>query len=261
MFGRSVAGSSPGPGERPIRRFGRFAARSIASTRDFPDRLDRARRTRDRRRQHLAFVRGQRSASFLQTPAWGRVKSEWRHESLGWFARRRAGRRRAGALPPAARRSSATSPTCPRARSSTGTTRTSPAGWRPMAAHLKEPRRVRRPDGPAGRHPPLGRRHRQGRHRRRRRTTGSATWPRPSAATPAPGWSPSCVELGWRPQAVEGGFAAGQPQYVFQVPLAGRTEERRARRDEPALAPQHQEGRQGGRRGHVVRRRGDASPS
>ena len=35
--------------------------------------------------QHLAFVRAQRSASFLQTPAWGRVKSEWRHESLGWY--------------------------------------------------------------------------------------------------------------------------------------------------------------------------------
>jgi lipid II:glycine glycyltransferase (peptidoglycan interpeptide bridge formation enzyme) len=34
---------------------------------------------------HLAFVRSQRSASFLQTPAWGRVKSEWRHESLGWY--------------------------------------------------------------------------------------------------------------------------------------------------------------------------------
>ena len=34
---------------------------------------------------HLAFLRAQRSASFLQTPAWGRVKSEWRHESLGWY--------------------------------------------------------------------------------------------------------------------------------------------------------------------------------
>ncbi|MFC6344196.1 lipid II:glycine glycyltransferase FemX, partial [Nocardioides hankookensis] len=32
-------------------------------------------------------------------------------------------------------------------------------------------------------------------------------------------------DLGWRPQAVEGGFAAGQPQYVFQVPLAGRSED------------------------------------
>jgi len=35
--------------------------------------------------EHLAFLRRQRSASFLQTPAWGRVKSEWRHESLGWY--------------------------------------------------------------------------------------------------------------------------------------------------------------------------------
>ena len=35
--------------------------------------------------EHLAFLRQQRSASFLQTPAWGRVKSEWRAESLGWY--------------------------------------------------------------------------------------------------------------------------------------------------------------------------------
>ena len=36
-------------------------------------------------------------------------------------------------------------------------------------------------------------------------------------------------ELGWKPQAVEGGFAAGQPQYNFQIPLptttASRTED------------------------------------
>ena len=25
------------------------------------------------------------SASFLQTPAWGEVKSEWKRESIGWF--------------------------------------------------------------------------------------------------------------------------------------------------------------------------------
>ncbi len=35
--------------------------------------------------EHLDFIERQRSASFLQTPAWGRVKSEWRRESLGWF--------------------------------------------------------------------------------------------------------------------------------------------------------------------------------
>jgi lipid II:glycine glycyltransferase (peptidoglycan interpeptide bridge formation enzyme) len=35
--------------------------------------------------EHLDFLRRQRSASFLQTPAWGTVKSEWRPESIGWF--------------------------------------------------------------------------------------------------------------------------------------------------------------------------------
>ena len=39
--------------------------------------------------QHLEFLRartaGGGSASFLQTPAWGEVKSEWRRESLGWY--------------------------------------------------------------------------------------------------------------------------------------------------------------------------------
>ena len=35
--------------------------------------------------EHLAFLRGRSSASFLQTPAWGRVKSDWRRQSIGWF--------------------------------------------------------------------------------------------------------------------------------------------------------------------------------
>ena len=39
--------------------------------------------------QHLDFLRSWTAdggaASFLQTPAWGEVKSEWRRESLGWF--------------------------------------------------------------------------------------------------------------------------------------------------------------------------------
>jgi len=33
---------------------------------------------------HLSFVE-QHSGSFLQTPAWGNVKAEWTHQSLGWF--------------------------------------------------------------------------------------------------------------------------------------------------------------------------------
>ena len=34
--------------------------------------------------EHLAFLQGQESVSFLQTPAWARVKREWKAESIGW---------------------------------------------------------------------------------------------------------------------------------------------------------------------------------
>jgi len=35
--------------------------------------------------EHLGFIATRPSVSFLQTPAWGRVKTEWRAESLGFF--------------------------------------------------------------------------------------------------------------------------------------------------------------------------------
>lgn len=35
--------------------------------------------------EHLAWIRSRRSSSFLQTPAWARVKRDWDAESLGWF--------------------------------------------------------------------------------------------------------------------------------------------------------------------------------
>jgi vancomycin resistance protein VanK len=35
--------------------------------------------------EHLAYLRSLPSASFLQTPAWGQVKAEWAHESVGLF--------------------------------------------------------------------------------------------------------------------------------------------------------------------------------
>ena len=59
---------------------------------------------------------------------------------------------------------------------------------------------------------------------RRRRTPARRPRSHPARATPGPGWSPSCTSWAGDRRRVEGGFAAGQPQYVFQVPLAGRTE-------------------------------------
>jgi lipid II:glycine glycyltransferase (peptidoglycan interpeptide bridge formation enzyme) len=35
--------------------------------------------------EHLAYIATRPSVSFLQTPAWGTVKSGWHSESLGWF--------------------------------------------------------------------------------------------------------------------------------------------------------------------------------
>ncbi len=36
--------------------------------------------------QHLGYIHTLPSASFLQCPSWGRVKTEWQTESLGWFS-------------------------------------------------------------------------------------------------------------------------------------------------------------------------------
>ena len=33
----------------------------------------------------LEFIAARRSASFLQTPSWARVKSEWRGERIGFY--------------------------------------------------------------------------------------------------------------------------------------------------------------------------------
>jgi lipid II:glycine glycyltransferase (peptidoglycan interpeptide bridge formation enzyme) len=35
--------------------------------------------------EHLAYINSRPSVSFLQTPAWGGVKSDWSARSLGWF--------------------------------------------------------------------------------------------------------------------------------------------------------------------------------
>ncbi len=36
--------------------------------------------------EHLAYIHTRPSVSFLQTPAWGSVKGGWHSESLGWFS-------------------------------------------------------------------------------------------------------------------------------------------------------------------------------
>ena len=167
--------------------------------------------------EHLDFVRSRRSASFLQTPAWGAVKSEWRRESLGWF---RDGEVVGAALVlyrqlPKVKRYLAYLPEGPVIDWETDEL----AAWlAPMTAHLKAqgafgvrmgpPVITRRwsaaqvkagiaDDGVRrlGDVPPLERNH-----------TGARV-------------VSQLHELGWKHQTAEGGFAAGQPQYNFVIPL------------------------------------------
>ncbi len=172
--------------------------------------------------EHLEWLRGRRSASFLQTPAWGAVKSEWRHESLGWFRDKElvgTGLVLYRQLP-RVRRYLAYLPEGPVIDWDDDDL----GAWlRPLAAHLK-----RRGAFGVRMGPPVV---------TRRWDTATV---KAGIADPAVRRLGDLVptershagarvvaqlrDLGWRPQAVEGGFAAGQPQYVFQVPLAGRSE-------------------------------------
>ena len=173
--------------------------------------------------EHLAFLRGRRSASFLQTPAWGRVKSEWRHESLGWF---RDGELVGAGLVlyrklPRLRRYLAYLPEGPVIDWEDADL----AAWlRPMAEHVKDRGAFGVRMGP----PVVTRRWDAATVKAGiadddvRRLTDLAPTERSHGGARVVA---QLRELGWRPQAVEGGFAAGQPQYVFQVPLADRTEE------------------------------------
>ncbi len=197
--------------------------------------------------QHLDFLRSQRAASFLQTPAWGKVKSEWQAESIGWFRQ---------AQPPAGQdRPAGEQAQAPAAEELVG------AG---LALYRQLPRVKRSlvylPEGPVidwttdrlsdWLAPMTEHLRAQGAFGVRmgppvitRRWTADAV--KKGVADEAvaklgevPPTERSQVgarvvselrELGWKPQTVDGGFAAGQPQFNFQLPLkdgdTSRTEE------------------------------------
>lgn len=167
--------------------------------------------------EHAAYVAAQPSASFLQTPGWAQVKPEWRAESLGWFD----GDTLCGAALvlyrqlPKVRRYLAYLPEGPVIDWATDDL----DSWlAPLTRHLSRQGAFGVRMGP----PVVTRRWSaaqvkegiadEGVHRlsdvpplERSRTGASVV--------------AQLHELGWRPQAVEGGFAAGQPQYNFVIPL------------------------------------------
>lgn len=167
--------------------------------------------------EHREFIAGRSSASFLQTPAWASVKSEWRSESVGWS--------RGGELVgvglvlyrqlPKVRRYLAYLPEGPVIDWSGDDLE---AWLTPLVAHLKAQGAFAVRMGP----PVVTRRWsaeqvKAGIADESVRRLGDV----PPLERSQDG---ACVisqlhELGWQQQGTEGGFSAGQPQFNFQVPL------------------------------------------
>ena len=214
-----------GTGRVPVLRAVKVASASVTSTASGPRLQVRPIPAAD----HLAFLDSplgrRRPASFLQTPAWGAVKSEWRHESLGWFDP--AGTLVGvgpGALPAAAEAPALPGLPARGTASSTGPTTTSTPGWTRSVDHLRVAGRVRRPDGPAGRHCAAGARRRS---RRASPTADVRAARRPAPAEPAtrpvPGWSPSCASSAGARRRSRGASRPGSRSTTSGSPWPTRT--------------------------------------
>ncbi|MGW2553961.1 lipid II:glycine glycyltransferase FemX [Streptomyces sp. NPDC001635] len=178
------------------------------------------------REEHLAFIASRPSASHLQLPSWGDVKSDWQAESLGWFEEDGDGRPVGVGLVllrplPKLKRYLAYLPEGP------------VIDWyapdldrwlRPLVDHLKSRGAFSVKMGP----PVVARRWSADAVKAAIADPGA----RRLRDVPATGHEPRAAEvaerlrrLGWRQTEPGGseGFAAGQPRYVFQVPLEGRT--------------------------------------
>ncbi|MCX4906148.1 peptidoglycan bridge formation glycyltransferase FemA/FemB family protein [Streptomyces sp. NBC_00878] len=173
--------------------------------------------------EHLAFVRAQRSTSFLQTPAWAHVKPDWRSESLGWYD----GGQLVGTglvlhrpVPKLDRYTLAYLPEGP-VIDWTGEI----SAWLdPLATYLKAHGAFAIRLGP-----PVW------------TNTWSAAQVKEGVANPdirrltdMPSREENSTGLrvarqlkdaGWLPQNPEDGFGVGHPQFKYEVPLAGRTED------------------------------------
>lgn len=179
------------------------------------------------RADHLAFVAesaAETSVSFLQCPSWAEVKSEWGAQSLGWYAGD-------GALVgaglvllrqvPKVKKFLAYLPEGPVIDWSADDL----GGWlEPMVEHLRSAGAFGVRMGPL-----VERRRWSAATVKAAIADGSAKQladvPPDHSDPVADRVASTLAALGWRAPAADEGFSAGQPQYVFQVPLAGRTEE------------------------------------
>lgn len=173
--------------------------------------------------QHLDFLTTLRSASFLQTPAWGTVKSEWRHESLGWFD----GDTLVGVALVLYRQ-------IPKVKRYLAYVPEGPVlDWEgidlaqylpPFVAHVKQKGAFGVRMGP----PVIIRRWatKTIKDALADESTTSLRQVEPDHTNIAASRIHNALRtLGWRPPEAGEGFAAGQPEFNFQLPLTGRTAE------------------------------------
>ena len=173
--------------------------------------------------EHLGFLASRPSASFLQCPSWASVKREWGSRSLGWYDD-------SGALVgvglvllrqvPKVKRFLAYLPEGPVLDWADDDLE----GWLgPMVEHL-------RGEGAFGvkMGPPVVRRRWSAATVKAAIAEGSAKRladvPPDTTDPVADRVAGTLTRLGWRAPSADEGFGAGQPQFVFQVPLAGRSE-------------------------------------
>lgn len=193
--------------------------------------------------EHLAFLRSRESASFLQTPAWARVKQEWRSESIGWSLPGSPSGELVGVALvlsrqlPKVKRFLAYVPEGPVIDWQTDDL----AAWLgPMAEHLRARGAFGIRMGP----PVILRRWSAAQVKEGiadasvRSLTSLAPTERSAEGARVVS---ELRELGWREQRAEGGFAAGQPQYNFWLPLRDDAGEQRT--EEDVLAGMNQQWR------------------
>ena len=174
--------------------------------------------------QHLAFIAGRPSASFLQMPSWGAVKTEWRSESIGWFT---DSRELVGAALvlyrqlPKVQRYLAYLPEGPVIEWDASDL----SRWLdPMVAHLKGKGAFGVRMGP----PVVTRRWHAATIKKAIADDALHTLSDvPADENDAAGLAvvDSLTALGWREQATDGGFSAGQPKYNFHLPVGDRSED------------------------------------
>ena len=193
--------------------------------------------------EHLAFLRTRESASFLQTPAWAQVKREWKAESIGWSLPGSPSGELVGVALvlyrqlPKVRRYLAYLPEGPVIDWDTEDL----GAWlAPMADHAKVQGAFGIRIGP----PVITRRWSAAQVKEGiadESVTSLTTLPPTERSRAGAAVVSQLRELGWRPQAVVGGFAAGQPQFNFWVPL--RDEDGKQRSEDDVLAGMNQQWR------------------